>query len=179
MVSARRKESDQKQAKTASTINTFLLDGTLISISAVAEAAGVSRNFIYSHESLLHQIEAGRQTQADLGETPGQRRPTNGAPGRAALLTELSMAHGSIKRLRQELTDLKKRHEHCLGEQILASSQTEGSMAAAAQDAETRQLAEENRLLRQQLETQGHRISDLTDELIAERRSAAEFVIYD
>ena len=38
-----------------------------------------------------------------------------------------------------------------------------------------RQLTEENRLLRQQLETQGHRINDLTDELTAERRSAAEF----
>jgi len=58
MVSARGRDSDQKQAATASTINSFLLNGTKISISAIAGAAGVSRNFIYSHDGLLHPTQA-------------------------------------------------------------------------------------------------------------------------
>jgi hypothetical protein len=170
MISARRRTSDQKQAATASTINSFLLNGTLISISAIAGAAGVSRNFIYSHESLLHQLEAARQTQADAANTPRQRQPTSGAPGRSALLTELSMAHQTIKRLRQELSDLSGRHEYCLGEKVHAAEQTEEHEATAARSLEIKRLGEQNRLLSQQVETLSHRISDLTDDLTAERR---------
>lgn len=172
MVSARGRDSDQKQAATASTINSFLLNGTRISISAVAVAAGVSRNFIYSYDSLLHQLEAARQTQAEAGETPGQRQPTNGAPGRAALLTELSMAYETIKRLRQELTDLKGRHERCLGRQLRAAEPTGGNEQATSQSLEVRRLTEENCLLNQQVKTLNHRINDLTDDLIAERRAS-------
>ncbi|ALE91166.1 hypothetical protein AOC05_00305 [Arthrobacter alpinus] len=168
MVSARQREADRKQAATASTINRFLLDGTLITITAVAGAAGVSRNFIYSHETLLHQLEAARQTQADA-HTPGQRLPTNGAPGRTALQAEIALAHQTIKRLRQDLAELKKRHEHCLGEQIRTAFPTEAP-STTAENLEIERLREKNRLLNQQVTTFNHRIDDLLDDLTAERR---------
>lgn len=171
MLTARRRDSDRKQAATASTINSFLLSGARISITAIADAAGVSRNFIYSHDSLLHQLEAARQTQAEAGHTPGQRHPTNGAPGRAALLTELSIAHQTIKRLRQEHTNLKRRHELCLGRQIRAAETAEGNDELTAESLEVRRIAEENRLLNQEIKTLSQRINDLTDDLIAERRA--------
>ena len=169
MVAARQWEADRKQATTGSAINRFLLDGTLISITAVAGAAGVSRNFIYSHESLLHQLEAARKTQADA-HTPGQRLPTNGAPGRSALQTEIALTHQTIKRLRQELSELKKRHEHCLGEQIRTAEPTEDSPSTTAENSEIERLGEKNRILNQQVTTLNHRIDDLLDDLTAERR---------
>ncbi|ALO66675.1 hypothetical protein AS189_09435 [Arthrobacter alpinus] len=169
MVAARQREADRKQAATASAINRFLLDGTLISITAVAGAAGVSRNFIYSHETLLHQLEAARQTQADA-RTPGQKLPTNGALGRTALQTEIALAHQTIKRLRQDLAELKKRHEHCLGEQICAADPAEETSLTTAENLELEGLTENNRLLTQQVKTLSHRIDDLLDDLTAERR---------
>ncbi len=169
MVAARQREADRKQAATASTINRFLLDGTLISITAVAGAAGVSRNFIYSHETLLHQLEAARQTQA-AAHTPGQRPPTNGAPGRTALQTEIALAHQTIKRLRQDLSELKKRHEHCLGKQLRTAEPTEDTDSAPTKNLEIERLSEKNRLLNQQVRTLSHRIDDLLDDLTAERR---------
>lgn len=172
MVSARRRTSDQKLATTASTINSFLLNGTLVSISAVACAAGVSRNFIYSHDSLLHQLEAARQTQAQAGNIPGQRQPTNGAPGRVALLTELSLAQQTIKRLRQEVADIKDQHQHCLGKQVQAAERSEEGQAATAKSLEIERLSAANRLLRRRVDTLGQRVDDLTDDLTAERRSA-------
>ncbi|MDI3193240.1 hypothetical protein QK290_00030 [Pseudarthrobacter sp. AL07] len=57
------------------------MDGTLISITAIAAVADLSRNFIHSHENLLHQLDAARQTQADA-HVPRQRQPTPGAAGR-------------------------------------------------------------------------------------------------
>ena len=171
MVTARRREADRKQAATASTINRFLLDGTLITITAVAVAAGVSRNFIYSHESMLHQLEAARQTQVDAG-TSGQRPPTNGAPGRTALQMEIALAHQTIKRLRQDLAALKKRHEHCLGEQVCAADPTEETSPTTAENLEFERLTTKNRLLNEQVTTLSHRIEDLLDDLTAERRGA-------
>jgi len=171
MVAARQREADRKQATTGSTINRFLLDGTLISIKAVAGAAGVSRNFIYSHESLLHQLEAARQTQADA-HTPKQRSPTNGAPGRAALQTEIALAHQTIKRLRQDLSELKKRHEHCLGEQVCAAEPPEEISSANATSLELERLTEKNRLLNQQVAKLSHRVDDLLDDLTPEHRGA-------
>lgn len=173
MVSARRQESDRKQAATASTINRFLLNGTRISITAVAHSAAVSRNFIYSHESLLHQLEAARQTQAHAADTPGQRKPTNGAPGRTALQTELALAYQSIKRLRKELSDIKKRHQHCLGAQIETAEGTCDHSSRITEILQIERLREENQLLNQQIETLGHRINDLVDDLTAERRATA------
>lgn len=170
MVSARREESDRKQAATASTINEFLLNGTPVSISAIADDAGVSRNFIYSHESLLHQLEAARQTQTHAA-VPGQRKPRNGAPGRSALQTELALAYQSIKRLRQELADIRKRHQHCLGEQVETAERTGEHKSRTTENLETERLREENKLLNHQIETLGHRINDLVDDLTAERRA--------
>ena len=171
LVSARQREADRKQAATASTINRFLLDGTLITITAVAGAAGVSRNFIYSHETLLHQLEAARQTQINA-HTRGQRPPTNGALGRTALQTEIALAHQTIKRLRQDLAALKKRHEHCLGEQVCAADPTEETSPTTAENLEFERLTTKNRLLNEQVTTLSHRIEDLLDDLTAERRGA-------
>jgi FtsZ-binding cell division protein ZapB len=169
MVAARRRDSDQKLTATAAVINAFLLNGTLISISAVAAAASVSRNFIYSHDGLLHQLEAARQTQLHQGKA-GQRRPTNGAPGRAALDNELRLACQTIKRLRQELSDLHDRHEQCLGRKLQASQNGDSSKESISASREAEGMVEENRTLRTQVQTLTDRIDDLLDDLTAERR---------
>lgn len=173
MASARRRDSDAKQAATASVINRFLLDGTLITITAVAQASDVSRNFIYSHQSLIHHLEAARQTQRDLGQTPRQRQPTHGAAGRAALNAELAMANQSIRRLRQELADLQGRHQRCLGNKVVAADAQNHHDSAVEQKQMIEQVTEKNRFLTRQVEALNHQIRDLTDDLTAERRAAA------
>lgn len=170
MLAARQQDSLTKQSTTATVINQFLLTGELISISAVAQAAGVSRNFIYSHASLLHQLEAARKTQADSGTVARQRQPTNGSPGQAAVRTELEIANQTIKRLRHELTDLRRRHEHCLGEKLEQppgehqTSQQMGQLIA--------ELTQNNLSLTREIADLNHRISDLADDLAAERRAS-------
>ncbi|KHL04300.1 DUF6262 family protein [Sinomonas humi] len=173
MASARRQDSDTKRAATASAINRFLLDGTLVTVSAIAHAVGVSRNFIYSHESLLHQLEAARQTQADA-RIPRQRQPIHGAPGRAALTAELAMANQSIRRLRQELAELQARHQRCLGDKVSAADARPQHDSAVAQKRMIEQLTEQNRFLTRQAEALSHQIKDLTDDLTAERRATSD-----
>jgi hypothetical protein len=171
MVTARRRDSDRKQSATASTINRFLLDGTLISVSAVAQAAGVSRNFIYSHDGLVHQLEAARHSQADLGDVPGQRQPSQGAPGRAALVTELAIANQTIRRLRRDLADLQSRHEYCLGEQLHRQEADKARESISADGRRVHLLTEENRSLKQRIEVLSLQVNDLIDDLTAERRA--------
>ena len=171
LLAARRTDSLLKQSATATVINQFLLNGELISISAVAQAARVSRNFIYSHPSLLHQLEAARKTQADSGTVPRQRQPTHGTPGQAARTTDLAIANQTIKRLRNELADLRRRHEHCLGQKLQQEPSDCGETSHEAS-----QLIEELNLeklsLTREVAALNHRISDLADDLAAERQAA-------
>jgi hypothetical protein len=171
MLAARQHDSLLKQSATAAVINQFLLNGELISISAVAQAAGVSRNFMYSHPTLLHQLEAARKTQADSGAVARQRQPTHGSPGHAALKTDLAIARETINRLRHDLADLRHRHEHCLGQKLESqspASEDKNPEAGPRMD----QLTEENRSLTREVAALNHRINDLVDDLAAERRAA-------
>lgn len=170
MISSRHDESVCKQAATAATINNMLLDGTLISITTVAHKSGVSRNFIYSHRDLLHQLEAARQTQRDA-QIASQRMPTHGAAGEASLRTELALANQTIRRLRHELSKMANRHQFCLGEQVEEAEKAEEAKnsSAASIASHVEQLTEENHTLTEQLKTMSHRINDLLDDLTAER----------
>ena len=60
---------------------------------------------------------------------------------------------------------------HCLGEQVSAAEPTERTETTTPGTA-IRRLTEENYLLTKRIETLGHRINDLTDDLTAERRAA-------
>lgn len=169
MLAARRQDSLQKQSAAARIINEFLLNGELISISSVAQAARVSRNFIYSHPSLLHQLEAARKTQADTGVVARQRQPTHSAPAHAALTTDLAIANHTIKRLRKDLADLRHKHQHCLGQQLELQPPNDSEEAKASEQID--HLAQKNLSLSREVAALQHRINDLIDDLAAERRA--------
>ena len=172
MIASRRQDSVRKHTATSNAINEYLLAGTLVSISSIAEKAGVSRNFIYSHPELLHQLEAARKTQADSKTVPSQRQPTHGTPGHAALLTELALANQTIKRLRHNIAELQARHQHCLGGKLDRVEVEDPIGLRAAEDEQIVYLRKENRVLHQHIEELIHRIRDLEDDLTAERRAA-------
>jgi hypothetical protein len=172
MIASRRQDSVRKHAATSDAINEFLLGGTLISIRSVAVKAGVSRNFIYSHPELLHHLEAARKTQADSKTIPGQRQPTNGAPGHHALVTELALANQTIKRLRHHVAELQAKHQHCLGAQLNQIERQAQPECPHTRCQETKALYEENQAMRARNDELLNRITDLTEDLIAERRAS-------
>lgn len=91
----------------------------VITFKTVAEQAGVSRQYLYTHfKDTIEQLRTDGQHQAV--EVEGETVPTRSA-GRAATI-ELALRN-KIKRLEEELTELRKektalerRFERALGE---------------------------------------------------------------
>jgi hypothetical protein len=80
--------------------------GGPVNINAVAAEAGVSRGFIYSRPELRAQIAAGaRRPKSKI-------RSTGITPNEASLQARLETALDSIKDLKIENSDLKKRIEN-------------------------------------------------------------------
>ena len=94
-------------------LNELVLSGTAVNINAVAETAGVSRGFIYSKAELRAQIMAASHI------SKGKVRSTSRLPNEASLTSRLETALDTIKDLKSENRNLKRRIEN-LTEQLLA-----------------------------------------------------------
>ena len=88
----------------------------MISISAIARAAGVDRTFLYRHRDLLEKIHALEAAPPAGTGTPG--------PGvtRASLQADLLAAHERALRLTARTRQLEKRLSEALGEQAWRES---------------------------------------------------------
>ncbi|HYN73849.1 MAG TPA: hypothetical protein VES60_15220, partial [Nakamurella sp.] len=104
--SARRRQRVTAALERATTEGT---EGTEISASTIARAAGVDRSFLYRHRDLLAQIHAAQAT------------PPAHAPGpavtRASLHADLLAAGERATRLTSRIRQLESRLSETLGEQ--------------------------------------------------------------
>ena len=91
-------------------------DGTEISASGIARAAGVDRSFLYRHRDLLDQIHTLEATPPAAGDTPG---PT---VTRASLQADLLAAGERAQRLHGRVRQLEKRLSEALGEKAWQES---------------------------------------------------------
>jgi hypothetical protein len=109
MRQGRQADSARRRQRVIAALNHATTDGTEISPSSIARAAGVDRSFLYRHRDLLEQIHAREAT------------PPASAPGpavtRTSLQTDLLAAGERAARLNGRVRQLEKRLSEALGEQ--------------------------------------------------------------
>jgi hypothetical protein len=111
MRQGRQADSARRRQRVTATLERAATDGTEISASAIARAAGVDRSFLYRHRDLLEQIHALEATPPGAGQAPGS------AVTRASLHADLLAAGERALRLTSRIRQLETRLSEVLGEQ--------------------------------------------------------------
>lgn len=109
MRQGRQADSARRRQRVTAALERATTEGTEISASTIARAAGVDRSFLYRHRDLLAQIHAAQAT------------PPAHAPGpvatRASLHADLLAAGERATRLTSRIRQLESRLSETLGEQ--------------------------------------------------------------
>jgi Family of unknown function (DUF6262) len=105
----RHTDSARRRQRVLAALNKAAAEGTEISVSGIARAAGVDRSFLYRHRDLLAQIHA-LQAEPPAGAAAGP------AVTRASLQADLLAAHDRAARLNTRVQHLEKRLSEALGE---------------------------------------------------------------
>src|SRR5580704_17617983 len=110
MTKGRQADSARRRQRIIAALSKAASDGTEISVSGIARAAGVDRAFFYRHRDLLAQLHALEATPrvADDGNGPGVSR--------ASLQTDLLAAGERGARLHSRVRQLEKRLSEALAE---------------------------------------------------------------
>jgi hypothetical protein len=116
MAKGRQADSARRRQRVITALNRAHTDGTEITVSGIARAAGVDRTFIYRHRDLLAQLHALEATPTATGD------PAGPAVTRASLQADLLAAHERAVRLNNRVQHLEKRLSHALGEQVWRES---------------------------------------------------------
>jgi len=106
----RQADSARRRQRVTATLERAVTDGTEISVTAIARAAGVDRSFLYRHRDLLEQIHAHEATPP-VGQGPGI------AVTRSSLQADLLAAGERALRLTSRIRQLETRLSDALGEQ--------------------------------------------------------------
>ena len=116
---ARARESGRKKDSVADALRALVDEQGVITVSAVARRAGVSRQFIYSHEELKNMVEVvavrSSRTSPDRGwdAMRAGRQSTS-----TALAARISMQKETISALREKLEEIERERRRWLGDQL-------------------------------------------------------------
>ena len=114
MIRGSQADSARRRQRVIKALNAARKDGSELSVSAIARAAGVDRTFLYRHPDLLAQIHAA------------QTSPLPGAGGAAvtmaSLRADLVNAQVRIARLAGHNKQLEKRLSELLGQEAWRES---------------------------------------------------------
>ena len=110
MREGRHADSARRRQRVHAALDRATAQGTEISVSAIARAAGVDRSFLYRHRDLLGKIHAL------AAEPPVTNGATGPAVTRASLQAELLAAHERAVGLHNRVQHLEKRLSETLGE---------------------------------------------------------------
>ena len=163
MTKGRQADSARRRQRVIAALGRAVSDGTEISVSGIARAAGVDRAFFYRHRDLLAQLHALEATPPVTGDGNG--------PGvsRASLQTDLLAAGERAARLHSRVRQLEKRLSEALGEQAWRESGLGTPADIDALNQKIIHLEQQAIDLRLQLEEQG-------DELAAARATNRELM---
>jgi cell division protein ZapA (FtsZ GTPase activity inhibitor) len=112
----RQADSARRRERVIAVLGRAATDGTELSASGIARAAGVDRSFLYRHRDLLDQIHALEATPPTPADTCGP------AVTRASLQADLLAAGERAQRLNGRLRQLEKRLSEVLGEKAWQES---------------------------------------------------------
>jgi hypothetical protein len=153
MTKGRQADSARRRQRVIATLGRAVSDGTEISVSGIARAAGVDRAFFYRHRDLLAQLHALEATPPVAGDGNG--------PGvsRASLQTDLLAAGERAARLHSRVRQLEKRLSETLGEQAWRESGLGTPADIDALNQKIIHLEQQAIDLRLQLEEQGEELA--------------------
>ncbi|GKQ39719.1 DUF6262 family protein [Streptomyces sp. A012304] len=115
MIQGRRADSARRRERVLKALRTANANGSEISVSAVARAAGVDRTFLYRHRDLLSQVHAA------ASNPPGTH--ANGPQvSRDSLKADLANAHDRLSRQATHIRQLEQKLSALLGERVWAES---------------------------------------------------------
>jgi uncharacterized protein DUF6262 len=172
LTQARRRHSEQKRAAVLAAVTRVVQAGEPVSISGVANLAGVSRQFIYSNEMLMAKVEGAREIQRDAGIS-GLRASGNTLAGSAAMRMDLLLAQQEIARLRKDNARLRTQLRQHLGVTLEARSDQRASEQLVRQKNELSHALAERDALQAKVDQLEGQLQLLNDELTAERRAHA------
>jgi hypothetical protein len=112
----RQADSARRRQRVIAVLGRAHTDGTEISASGIARAAGVDRSFLYRHRDLLEKIHALEATPPALGDTLGP------AVTHTSLHADLLAAGERTQRLNSRIQQLEKRLSEMLGEKAWQES---------------------------------------------------------
>ena len=163
MTKGRQADSARRRQRVIAALSKAVSDGTEISVTGIARAAGVDRAFFYRHRDLLAQLHALEATPpvAGAGNGPGVSR--------ASLQTDLLAAGERAARLHSRVRQLENRLSETLGEQAWRESGLGTPADIDALNQKIIHLEQQAIDLRLQLEEQG-------DELAAARATNRELM---
>jgi hypothetical protein len=153
MTKGRQADSARRRQRVIATLGRAVSDGTEISVSGIARAAGVDRAFFYRHRDLLAQLHALEATPpvAGAGNGPGVSR--------ASLQTDLLAAGERSARRHSRVRQLEKRLSETLGEQAWRESGLGTPADIDALNQKIIHLEQQAIDLRLQLEEQGEELA--------------------
>jgi hypothetical protein len=115
MAQGRQADSARRRQRVIAALSKAICDGTEISVSGIARAAGVDRTFFYRHRDLLARLHA-------LEATPPAAGGNGPGVSRVSLQTDLLAAGERAARLHSRVRQLEKRLSEVLGEQAWRES---------------------------------------------------------
>lgn len=116
MMQGRQADSARRRQRVIAALNRAASDGSEISVSDIARAAGVDRSFLYRHRDLLAQIHAVEAAPPAASNGPGP------AVTRASLQADLLAAGERATRLAGRIRQLENRLSETLGQQAWRES---------------------------------------------------------
>ena len=116
MRKGRQADSARRRQRVITALDRAAANGSEISVSGIARAAGVDRTFLYRHRDLLEKIHAAEAAPPPAGGTAGP------AVTRASLQADLLAAHERAIRLSARVRQLEHRLSEALGGQAWRES---------------------------------------------------------
>lgn len=169
---ARATDSADKRRRALAAVHALEAAGTPVTVSAVANAAGVSTWLVYT-DGVREHLDAARRRQAEHTSTPvSTAAPSDQAPVTpAGLRTDLALARDEIRRLRGEQDKLRHRLRLQLGAEIDGPDRADLITRVAELESLTRQLLVERDARTAEANHAQRRIRELEDDLTAARES--------
>jgi hypothetical protein len=115
IIAAARQRHELTRAKAIQALRSLDADGSPVTFEAVAQAAGISRSWLYAEDDLRAQITHLREATSGRARTPAI--PASQRASDASLRRRLELAEQRIRQLRSDNDQLRRELAHALGEQ--------------------------------------------------------------
>jgi hypothetical protein len=115
IVTAARRRRELTRAKAIRALRELERTGAPVSFTSVAQAAGISRSWLYAEHDLRVQIARLREATSGHAKTPAI--PASQRASDASLRRRLELAEQRIRQLRSDNDQLRRELSHALGDQ--------------------------------------------------------------